>query len=64
MSPLLSTQEDANILISNTLINSSRSQKLLGMVFDNKLKFHKHIENICQKANRKLNASDKSYGVT
>ena len=30
--------------------------KLLGIVFDNKLKFDKHIENICQKANRKLNA--------
>ena len=25
-------------------------------MFDNKLKFDKHIENICQKANRKLNA--------
>ena len=58
--PLLSTQEDAkedaNIQISNTTINCSRSQKLLGMVFDNKLKFDKHIENTCQKANRKLNA--------
>ena len=52
----LSTQEDANIQISNTTINCSRSQKLLGIVFDNKLKFDKHIENICQKANRKLNA--------
>ena len=36
-------------------INCSRSQKLLGIVFDNKLKFDKYIENICQKANRKLN---------
>ena len=53
---LLSTQEDANIQISNATINCSRSQKLLGIVFDNKLKFDKHIENIFQKANRKLNA--------
>ena len=53
---LVSTQEDANIQISNTTINCSRSQKLLGIVFDNKLRFDKHIENICQKANRKLNA--------
>ena len=30
--------------------------KLLGVVFNSKLKFDKHIENICQKANnRKLN---------
>ena len=53
---LLSTQEDANIQIENSIINCSRSQKLLGVVLDNKLKFEKHIENICQKANRKLNA--------
>ena len=52
----LSTQEDANIQISNTTINCLRSQKLLGIVFDYKLNFDKHIENICQKANRKLNA--------
>ena len=52
----LSTQEDADIQISNTTINCSRSQKLLGMVFGNKLKFDRHLENICQKANRKLNA--------
>ena len=53
---LLYRKEDANIQISYTTINCSRSQKLLGRVFDNKLKFDKHIENICQKANRKLNA--------
>ena len=50
---LLSTQEDANIQIENSIINCSRSQKLLGVVLDNKLKFDKHIENICQKVNRK-----------
>ena len=52
---LPSTQEDANIQMSNTTINYSRLQKLLGIVFDNKLKFDKHIENIYQKVNRKLN---------
>ena len=40
----------------NTTINCSRSQKLLSIVFVNKLKFHRHIENIYQKPNRKLNA--------
>ena len=51
---LLSTQEDANSQISNTTINCARSQKLLGIAFDTKLKFDMHIKNICQKANRKL----------
>ena len=53
---LLSTQEEANIQIANTTIKSSKSQKLLGVVLDNKLKFDIHVGNICQKANRKLNA--------
>ena len=53
---MLYRKEDANIQISYTTINCSRSQKLLGRVFGNKLKFDKDIENICQKANRKLNA--------
>ena len=53
---LLSTQEEANIQIANTTIKNSESQKLLGVVLDNKLKFDIHVGNICQKANRKLNA--------
>ena len=53
---LLSTEEDAYIQIAKTSINCSRSQKLLDIVFEKKLKFEKHIENVCQKQNRKLNA--------
>ena len=52
----LSTQEEANIQIANTTIRNSKSQKLLGVVLDNKLKFNIHVGNICHKANRKLNA--------
>ena len=37
-------------------INNSLSEKLLGITFDFKLKFNKHIEDICQKASQKLNA--------
>ena len=37
-------------------INNSLSEKLLGITFDCKLKFKKHIEDICQKASQKLNA--------
>ena len=53
---LLSTQEEASIQIANTTIKCSKSKKLLGIVLDNKLKFDKHVENICQKASKKLNA--------
>ena len=53
---LLSTQEEANIQIDNTTIKCSKSKNLLGIVLDNKLKFDKHVENICQIASKKLNA--------
>ena len=53
---LLNTQEEANIQIANTTIKCSKSKKLLGIILDNKLKFDKNIENIYQKASRKLNA--------
>ena len=52
---LLSAQEEANIQIANTTIKCSKSKKVLGIVLDNKLKFDKHVENICQKASKKLN---------
>ena len=53
---LLSTQEEANFQIDNTTIKCSNSRKLLRIVLDNKLKFDKHVESICQKVNKKLNA--------
>ena len=53
---LLSSTEFLNLQISETVIQNSQSKKLLGVIFDNKLKFEKHIKTICQKANRKLNA--------
>ena len=37
-------------------IQSSVQQKLLGVLFDNKLTFDKHINNLCAKASQKLNA--------
>ena len=53
---LLSSAESLNFQISETVIHNSQSKKLLGVTFDKKLKFEKHINTICQKANRKLNA--------
>ena len=53
---LLSSTELLNLKISETVIHNSQSKKLLGVIFDNELKFEKHINTICQKGNRKLNA--------
>ena len=53
---LLSTTDAFNFEISETVIRNSNSKKLLGVTFDNKLKFEKHIITICQRANRKLTA--------
>ena len=51
---LLSTIDAFNFEISETVIRNSNSKKLLGVTFDNKLKFEKHIT-IYQRANKKLN---------
>ena len=53
---LSSSTESLKFEISETVIHNSQSKKLLGVTFDNKLKFEKHIKTICQKANSKLNA--------
>ena len=60
---LLSTNDAFNFEISETVIRNSNSKKLLGVTFDNKLKFQKHIITICQRANRKLNAQARLYGT-
>ena len=52
---LLSASEPLSIQIDRAVINSSQSEKLPGVHFDNKLKFDTHINTICQKTNRKLN---------
>ena len=53
---LLSSTESLSFQISEIVIDNSQSKKLLGVTFDSKLKFEKHVSTICQKANRKLNA--------
>ena len=53
---LLMNTKDQNFLkIGNFNIKNSCSEKLLGIIFDFKLKFS-HIEDICKKATRKFNA--------
>ena len=51
---LLKTQEAESIQLVNATISNSRQKKLLGINLDNNLKFDLYIENICQKASRKL----------
>ena len=53
---LLNSQEPNTLKIGELHIDNSLSQKLLGITFDCKLKFNKHIQDICQKAPQKLNA--------
>ena len=53
---LLNSQEPITLKIGDLHINNSLSEKLLGITFDYKLKFNKHIEDICQKASQKINA--------
>ena len=53
---LLSTTEAFNFQISETVIHNTHSRKLLGITFDNKLKFEKPITTKCEKGKRKLHA--------
>ena len=48
---LLRTTDAFSFKISETVICNSNSQKLLGVTFDSKLKFEKHIITTCQRAN-------------
>ena len=52
----LNSQEPNTLKIGYLHINNFLSEKLLGITFDFKLKFNKHVEDICQKASPKLNA--------
>ena len=49
-------QQDNDIKIGNDVITSETSVKLLGVTIDNKLNFNEHVDNICKKANNKLQA--------
>ena len=58
---LLNSQEPNTLKISDLHINNSLSEKLLGITFECKLKFNKHIEDVCQKASQKINARLAQY---
>ena len=56
---LFNSQEPNTLKIVDLHINSSLSEKLLGITFDFKLKFNKHMEDICQKGSQKLNTLER-----
>ena len=53
---LLSTDNVIQANINNDLISNSKSEKLLGVTVDSKLKFDEHVNKLCDKASQKLSA--------
>ena len=53
---LVSSSDAVNLRVSEYDIKNSECEKLLGVKFDNKLTFEKHITDICRKASRKMYA--------
>ena len=53
---LFSGKNNFKAKIDNYVIESSKQQKLLGVLLDSELKFDKHLYNLCKKANQKLSA--------
>ena len=53
---MLSKHESSEIHIGDSIVESSTCEKLLGIKIDSKLRFDDHIQDLCNKANRKLRA--------
>ena len=53
---MLSKDESSGIHIGDSIIESSTCEKLLGIKIDSKLRFDDHIQDLCNKANKKLRA--------
>ena len=51
---LLSKDESSEIHIGDSIIESSTCEKLLGIKIDSKLRFDDHLQDLCNKSNRKL----------
>ena len=56
---LVSTNDNVPIRIGNFQIENNEREKLLGILFDNKLSFDYHLSEICKKARKKLYALGK-----
>ena len=53
---LLSKDESSEIYKEDSIVESSTYEKLLGIKIDSKLRFDDHIQHLCNKADRKLQA--------
>ena len=53
---IVSGTENAKIKLDDFTITNSKTEKLRGIIFDDKLKFQYHIENFCRKTSSKLSA--------
>ena len=53
---LVGSSDAINLRVSEYDIKNSECEKLLGVKFDNKLTFEKHITDICRKASRKISS--------
>lgn len=53
---LLGSKETTVMTVDNTLVESSQSERLLGINLDTNLSFILHLEEMCKKASQKLNA--------
>ena len=53
---ILRGKENRGINVGNVVIKNTQNEKLLGVFFDVKATFGYHIENMCEKASRKLQA--------
>ena len=53
---LLTGKNELTLNINHTQIKSSKEEKLLGIIIDNKLTFQTHVNNLCNKVSQKLNA--------
>ena len=53
---LTNSTQEIQINIGEIAISSSKCEKLLGIHFDDKLKFDPHVRSLCKKASQKLNA--------
>ena len=50
------TENSQSIRVENYDISNSKSEKLLGVIIDNKLDFTEHVSKICKTASKKLHA--------
>ena len=53
---LITTNEEKSISVGGKKIQNSNSEKLIGVIIDNKLSFTEHLHKICYKTSQKPNA--------